>query len=85
MQALHPIFADIVSTWIPPQPAGVTVRQTRFTSPMEIEFRGIDREAVQQAAERRKNGLDSYRSPAVSMTRMEQGEWVTTLRFYAVD
>lgn len=83
MQALHPIFADITSRWI--APPSVTCTQTRFASPFEIEFRGRDQEAVQAAARRRADGIDAYRSPAVSVTRLDGDEWVTTLRFYSAD
>ena len=86
MQALHPIFQTalrgIVQTGLP---AGVRMQITRRASPYEIEYRGPDREAVQQAAQNRASGIDAYRSPAVSTSRLDGNEWVCTLRYYICD
>ncbi|WP_375198972.1 hypothetical protein [Cupriavidus metallidurans] len=86
MSNLHPIFQTALRGIAPPQlPAGVRSRVIRSGSTHEVEYRGINREAVQQAAQSRANGIDAYRSPAVSTSRLDGDEWVTTLRYYTVD
>ncbi|MDE4918586.1 hypothetical protein ACUXAV_000685 [Cupriavidus metallidurans] len=86
MLNLHPIFQTALRGIAPPQlPAGVRSRVIRSGSVHEIEYRGSNREAVQQAAQSRANGIDAYRSPAVSMSRLDGVEWVTTLRYYTTD
>ncbi|GAA7771958.1 hypothetical protein RN01_29295 [Cupriavidus sp. SHE] len=86
MSNLHPIFQTALRGIAPPQlPAGVRSRVIRCDSTHEIEYRGLNREAVQQAAQRRASGIDAYRSPAVSTSRLDGNEWVTTLRYYTVD
>lgn len=82
MNAIHPAFRQALSAFAPAQP--VTEKRVRNVSPYEIEFRGRDQQAVQAAARNRANGIDAYRSPAVSVTRMDGDEWVTTLRYYNV-
>ncbi|KAI3591626.1 hypothetical protein D9X30_3451 [Cupriavidus sp. U2] len=69
----------------PVMPAGVrqrTLRRPLGSSIVEIEFRGTNREAVQQAAGQHANGIDAYRSPAVQSTRLDGQEWVSLLRYY---
>ncbi len=86
MSNLHPIFQTALRGIAPPHlPAGVRSRVIRSDSVHEIEYRGINRDAVLQAAESRKGGIDAYRSPAVSTSRLDGDEWVTTLRYYTVD
>jgi len=86
MSNLHPVFQVALRGIAPPQlPAGVRSKVIRSGSTHEIEYRGANREAVQRAADSRANGIDAYRSPAVSTSRLDGDEWVTTLRFYSVD
>lgn len=81
--AAHPVLTSALRRWS--QAPAVTVKRLRATSPFEVEFRGADQGQVQDAARTYANGIDAYRSPAVSMTRLEGSEWVTTIRFYSVD
>lgn len=86
MNNLHPLFQSALRSIAPPQlPAGVRSKVIRTGSRFEIEYRGSDRDAVQQAAQSRANGIDAYRSPAVSTSRLDGAEWVTTLRYYTTD
>lgn len=83
MNAIHPTIAAALRPFAPAPE--VTVKRTRTVSPFEVEFRGSAKAKVEDAARAYANGIDAYRSPAVSITRMDDAEWVTTLRFYGVE